>query len=98
MSGDGLSTVLGAVRVDPGVCALRPDYVAMLIAAHGLPDGPSDETSDAWLREAEAAAAARLAGGPPEDRPQVAEWREAYRAFGSKPQRTRRRTFPNPLA
>jgi DNA/RNA-binding domain of Phe-tRNA-synthetase-like protein len=89
MSGGGLSTVLGAARIDPAVCALRPDYVAMLIAADGLPGGPSDETSDAWLREAEAAAAAQLAGGAPEDRPRVAEWREAYRVFGAKPQRTR---------
>jgi DNA/RNA-binding domain of Phe-tRNA-synthetase-like protein len=89
MSGDGLSTVLGVARVEPAVFELRPDYVAMLIAADGLPGGPSDETSDAWLREAEAAAAAQLAGGAPEERPHVVQWREAYRAFGAKPQRTR---------
>ena len=27
--------------------------------------------------------------GPPEELPHVAAWREAYRAFGAKPQRTR---------
>jgi DNA/RNA-binding domain of Phe-tRNA-synthetase-like protein len=89
MSGDGLATALSVARVDPAVWALRPDYVAVLVAADGLPGGPSDGTSDAGLREAEAAAAAQLAGGAPEDRPHVAEWRKAYRAFGAKPKRTR---------
>jgi len=30
-----------------------------------------------------------LGGGPTEQLPHVAAWREAYRAFGTKPQRTR---------
>jgi DNA/RNA-binding domain of Phe-tRNA-synthetase-like protein len=34
-------------------------------------------------------ARAFLAGRAPEDVPQVADWRDAYRAFGAKPQRTR---------
>jgi len=75
--------------VDREVSALRPDYVALLVAADGLPGGPSDDASDAWLREAEAAAVARLAGAAPEERAHVARWRDAYRAFGAKPQRTR---------
>jgi DNA/RNA-binding domain of Phe-tRNA-synthetase-like protein len=61
----------------------------LLVAADGLPGGASDEASHGWLREAEAAAAGRLAGSPPEERPHVALWREAFRAFGAKPQRTR---------
>jgi DNA/RNA-binding domain of Phe-tRNA-synthetase-like protein len=84
-----LEAFLAAAAVDPAVCELRPEYVALLVAADGLPGGPSDEQSDGWLREAEAAAAVRLAGSPPEERPQVALWRDAYRAFGAKPQRTR---------
>jgi DNA/RNA-binding domain of Phe-tRNA-synthetase-like protein len=83
-----LDDLLAAAAVDPGVHALRPDYVALLVV-DGLPGGPSDEASAAWLREAEAAAVARLAGSAPEERPHVALWREAYRAFGAKPQRTR---------
>ena len=75
--------------MDPAVRELRADYRTVLVVAAGLPGGPSDNESDAWLREAERAAVARLGVGPPEDRPQVAEWREAYRAFGAKPQRTR---------
>jgi len=84
-----LEAFLAAAAVDAAVHALRPDYVAHLVAADGLPGGPSDEQSDGWLRDAEAAAAARMAGSPPEERPQVALWRDAFRAFGAKPQRTR---------
>jgi DNA/RNA-binding domain of Phe-tRNA-synthetase-like protein len=84
-----LAGVVAAASVDEAVFAFRPDYVAALVAAAGLPGGPTDATSDAWLREAETAALTVLAGGPPEGRPHVAHWREAYRAFGAKPQRTR---------
>jgi DNA/RNA-binding domain of Phe-tRNA-synthetase-like protein len=84
-----LEAPLAAASVHPAVHDLRPDYVALLVAADRLPGSPSDESSDAWLREAEAAAVARLAGAAPEERPHVALWREAYRAFGAKPQRTR---------
>ena len=89
MNQSSLEDVLASASVDPAIHALRPDYVALLVAAEHLPGGPSDDASDAWLREAEAAAMAALAGGPPEDRPHVAHWREAFRAFGAKPQRTR---------
>ncbi|MFL5679810.1 MAG: B3/4 domain-containing protein [Chloroflexota bacterium] len=89
MSAVALEDVLAAAVVDPAVFDLRPDYVAVLIAADGVPGGPSDSQSDAWLRDAEAAAAARLAESALEDRPNVALWRDAYRAFGAKPQRTR---------
>lgn len=89
MTAEALDALLAAAAVDPAVHELRPDYVALLVAADGLPGGPSDEASDGWLREAEAAAVGRRAGSPPEERPHVALWREAFRAFGAKPQRTR---------
>jgi len=89
MTAEGLDGLLAAVAVDSAVHELRPDYVALVVAADGLPGGPSDARSDGWLREAEAAAAERLAGSPPEAQPHVALWRDAYRAFGAKPQRTR---------
>lgn len=84
-----LEAFLAAAAVDSAGHELRPDYVAVLVVADGLPGGPSDEKSDGWLREAEAAAAERLAAAAPEERPHVALWRDAYRAFGAKPQRTR---------
>jgi DNA/RNA-binding domain of Phe-tRNA-synthetase-like protein len=89
MTAEGLDALLAMAAVDPTVHRLRPDYVALLVAADGLPGGPTDEASDGWLREAGAAAAERLAASPPEERPNVALWREAFRAFGAKPQRTR---------
>jgi DNA/RNA-binding domain of Phe-tRNA-synthetase-like protein len=88
-SGLDLAAWLATAWVADDVRALRPDYTALLIAADGLSPGPSDEASDAILTAAEHRAAGRLAGARPEDLPQVAQWREAFRAFGAKPQRTR---------
>jgi DNA/RNA-binding domain of Phe-tRNA-synthetase-like protein len=80
---------LAAATVDPAVLALRPDYRALLVAADGLIGGPSDEVSERILADAEATARTSLAGRPPEQLPHPAAWRDAYRAFGAKPQRTR---------
>lgn len=81
-------TVSGA-RVDAAVFALRPGYRAALLAVDGLVPGPSDATSEALLRAAEEAAGEALRDRPVDEVPHVAAWREAYRAFGAKPQRTR---------
>jgi DNA/RNA-binding domain of Phe-tRNA-synthetase-like protein len=86
---DPLAEFLAGGQVDPAVFALRPDYRAMLVAADGLVAGPSDQISDALLQAAETAARQALVDRPVEQLPQVASWREAYRAFGAKPQRTR---------
>ena len=90
---------LDGAEVAAEVRALRPDYVALLIVAEGLRPGPSDQASEALLADAEDRARKHLGGvagsGPagrgvrPEELPQVAQWREAFRAFGAKPQRTR---------
>ena len=79
---------LDGAEVAAEVRALRPDYAALLIVAEGLRPGPSDEASDALLAIAEERARKHL-GGRPEELPQVAEWRDAFRGFGAKPQRTR---------
>src|SRR5215218_10313641 len=84
-----LQDFLAGGSVDVAVFALRPDYRAMLLAVDGLVPGPSDQTSDALLQVVEAAAAEALRDRPVEQLPHVAAWREAYRAFGAKPQRTR---------
>ena len=84
-----LQEFLAGGRVDAAVFALRPDYRAVLLAVDGLVPGPSDQASDAVLQAAEAAADEALRGRPVEQLPHVAAWREAYRAFGAKPQRTR---------
>jgi len=84
-----LQDFLAAANVDAPVFALRPDYRALLLAVDGIVPGPSDQASDALLQKAEEAAAEALSSQPPDQLPHVAAWREAYRAFGAKPQRTR---------
>ena len=81
------SADLGSVA--PEVLELRPDYRALLLTVEGLSPAPSDATSEALLTRAEEFACAALAESTVEDLPHVAAWREAYRAFGAKPQRTR---------
>ena len=85
---DPLEWLAGAT-VDAAVSGLRPDYRAVLLTADGLDGGPSDATSERILADAEATARRQLDGQPPEQLPHPAAWREAYRAFGAKPQRTR---------
>jgi DNA/RNA-binding domain of Phe-tRNA-synthetase-like protein len=80
---------LAAATVDAAVFDLRPDYRAVLLAADSLRGGPSDEASEHVLAAAEVTTRQRLDGQPPEQLPHLAAWREAYRAFGAKPQRTR---------
>jgi DNA/RNA-binding domain of Phe-tRNA-synthetase-like protein len=71
--------------VDPEVFALRPDYRVTLVAVDGIAPDPDDQTSEAMLQAAEAAARGALRAGPVNQLPQVAAWRQAYRAFGVKP-------------
>jgi DNA/RNA-binding domain of Phe-tRNA-synthetase-like protein len=72
---------LAEAYVDAAVFALRPDYRALLVLADGLVPGPSDGVTEKMVRAAEE--------GAPADHPHVEAWREAFRAFGAKPQRTR---------
>ena len=80
---------LAAVSVAPEVLELRPDYRVLVMVAEGLEPGLPDQISDELLARAEIRARITLDGRAPEDLPQVADWRAAYRAFGAKPQRTR---------
>jgi DNA/RNA-binding domain of Phe-tRNA-synthetase-like protein len=86
---DTLRVFLDRAAVDPSVCTLRPDYRALLLAVDGIVPGPSDASSDALLEAAEDAAREALADRSADRLPHVAAWRDAYRAFGAKPQRTR---------
>ena len=86
---DRHASILAAATVGDDVYALRPDYRALLLAVVGIEPGPSDATSEALLVGAEDSARDLLATQPVEEVPHVAAWREAYRGFGAKPQRTR---------
>jgi DNA/RNA-binding domain of Phe-tRNA-synthetase-like protein len=77
------------VSVDPAVHAQHPDYVALVLVASGLANGPSDAGSDAQLAAAETQL--RDSGlGRATDHPHIAAWRAAFSAFGAKPSR-----YPN---
>jgi len=86
---DGARAFLKSVSVAPEVFELRPDYRVLLMVAEGLAPGPPDRISEELLSQAETRARIMLGGRAPEDVPQVADWRAAFRAFGAKPQRTR---------
>jgi DNA/RNA-binding domain of Phe-tRNA-synthetase-like protein len=84
---------LAACIVDPAVLELRPDYHAMLLVVDGLtPEANTQIGSavvDKLVASAEAHARALLAKSMVDELPHIAAWREAYRAFGARPQRTR---------
>lgn len=86
-----LDAFLAAAQVDAEVFELRPDYRALLIAVDGIDPERNDQTeaTDALVALAEQSAKQALADSTVEDLPHVAAWREAYREFGAKPQRTR---------
>ncbi len=84
-----LEAFLAGATVDAEVFELRPDYRVLLLAASGIEPGPGDEHSEAMLRAAEESTAKILADTPVTEVDHVAAWREAYRAFGAKPQKTR---------
>jgi DNA/RNA-binding domain of Phe-tRNA-synthetase-like protein len=77
-----------AVEVDPLIWELRPDFVVTVVRARGLSNGPSDDSSTSLLRRAEQSARESSQGAGPAALPHIAAWRDAYRAFGAKAQRT----------
>lgn len=89
MAGQDLKEYLGRATVDDEVFALRPDYRVMLLAVDGIEPGASDEESETLLQSAEAHVREALTEHPVTEIPHVAAWREAYQAFGTKPQRFR---------
>ncbi len=84
-----IDAFLAGAAIDDAVFALRPDYRAMLLVVTGIVPGPGDAETEALLAAAEESARSALAGTPADQVPHVAAWRDAYRAFGAKPQRTR---------
>jgi len=75
--------------IDPAVLELRPDYRALLLVVEGINPQADARIADELIGQAEAHAAALLASTPVDHLPQIDAWREAYRGFGAKPQRTR---------
>lgn len=72
------------VRVDPAVHERHPDYVALVLVATGLANGPSDAGSAAQLAAAEAVITGSGMAKATEH-PHIASWRSAFSGFGAKP-------------
>lgn len=81
--------LLQSASVAPEIFKLRPDYRALLMTVERIPPGPSDSTSEALLCEAESFAKSLLSNYSVTEVPHIAAWRETYKAFGAKPQKTR---------
>ncbi|PNP43635.1 hypothetical protein TGAMA5MH_04607 [Trichoderma gamsii] len=81
--------LLQSARVSPEIFKLRPDYRVLLMTVEGVPPGPSDSISETLLIDAETNAKNLLSKHPVTEIPHIAAWRETYKAFGSKPQKTR---------
>ena len=78
------NTLRHTARVDAEVFAAHPEYVALIVFAEGIGNGPSDDDSSAELDAAEQHLRARGLTRPADD-PHVAAWRAAFSAFGAKP-------------
>ncbi len=72
-----------APTIAPEIFALRSDFAALSLRAESVRNGPSDAASVALLREA----CGRLEAAPWAEA-HLQAWRDAYRGFGAKPQRT----------
>lgn len=68
--------------IAPEIFELRPDYMALSICVDGVTNAASNEASCALLLAAAGGARAPWAEA------HINAWREAYRSFGAKPQRT----------
>lgn len=75
--------------VDEAIFEQFPDYAVALIKVSGIKAGPSDESSDALLAEAESSIRATLAQNSLDELPEVKAWRAAYGSFGVKPREAR---------
>jgi DNA/RNA-binding domain of Phe-tRNA-synthetase-like protein len=81
-------TLLANAHVAKEIFELRPDYRVLFVVIEGITPGPSDEASEALLQESEACVKDLLSKHPVTEIPHIAAWRETYKSFGAKPQKT----------
>lgn len=80
---------LNGCKVDVAVVELQPTYRALLLVAEGIEPQRTSVLADELISRAERYAKELLRSSSINDLPHIAAWREAYRSFGAKPQRTR---------
>ncbi len=71
------------------VFSLEPGYIRGVVLAFDVANGKSPDEVTGLLRRAEADIRDRLDLETLVDHPRIASWREAYRAFGTKPNKFR---------
>jgi DNA/RNA-binding domain of Phe-tRNA-synthetase-like protein len=75
------------LHIDPSIHRLYPGYVALVVYADGLLNGPSNSYTTALLRTAEAGTRERGAQVLLDNHPHIQAWRQAFKTFGAKPKR-----------
>ena len=75
-----------AVHVAPEILRTWPGYMAAVVMADGVRNGPSDRLSEGLLAEAEGAAGGSGLARAADD-PRIAAWRDVFSEFGAKPSR-----------
>lgn len=81
--------LLKSARISCEIFTLRPDYRALLMIVEGIPLGPSTPATSAMLEEAETHIKTLTIKTPIPSLPHIASWRETYKSFGAKPNKTR---------
>ena len=84
-----LRSIIASASVAPSIYSLRPDYRVHLVAASNIESGPCDDHSEALLLDAESTARTLLVGKAATALPHIESWRNAYKTFGAKPNKTR---------
>jgi DNA/RNA-binding domain of Phe-tRNA-synthetase-like protein len=73
------------LAVDDAILQRYPDYTLVVIYAEGIHNGPSNEASEAYLRDAENYQRKALTSDQLSLHPHIAAWRKTYSSFGLKP-------------
>ena len=84
-----IKAFLDGAQIAQAIFTLRPDYRELLMAVENIVAGASNDTSEQMLRDAEEAVRTTLAKQGVTTIPHIAAWREAYTAFGTKPNKNR---------
>jgi DNA/RNA-binding domain of Phe-tRNA-synthetase-like protein len=83
-----LQKIVDAATIAKEVFALRPDYLALLIAVDGITPTPSSSSSTQFLLSASSTAKSRIFSTTPiTEIPTIKAWRSTYKSFGAKPKK-----------